>query len=119
MSTQAAIFDLDDTLYLERDYVRSGYRAVGEHLRAMGRTGTFERWLWARFERGQAAEAQRAADDARRAGRGVEAGVEAGGGAALAQGGEERVGRVAERRQGRGTGNDDLSFLHAYSRLKA
>ena len=57
MSTQAAIFDLDDTLYLERDYVRSGYRAVGEHLRAMGRTGTFERWLWARFERGQAAGA--------------------------------------------------------------
>ena len=24
------VFDLDDTLYLERDYVRSGFRAVGE-----------------------------------------------------------------------------------------
>ena len=23
------VFDLDDTLYLERDYVRSGFRAVG------------------------------------------------------------------------------------------
>jgi putative hydrolase of the HAD superfamily len=27
---KAVIFDLDDTLYPERDYVRSGYRAVGE-----------------------------------------------------------------------------------------
>jgi putative hydrolase of the HAD superfamily len=27
---KAWIFDLDDTLYPERDYVRSGYRAVGE-----------------------------------------------------------------------------------------
>ncbi len=25
-------FDLDDTLYLERDYVRSGFQAVGRHL---------------------------------------------------------------------------------------
>ena len=24
-------FDLDDTLYLERDYVRSGFRAVAEY----------------------------------------------------------------------------------------
>jgi putative hydrolase of the HAD superfamily len=27
---KALVFDLDDTLYPERDYVRSGYRAVGE-----------------------------------------------------------------------------------------
>ncbi|MDX6286391.1 MAG: putative hydrolase of the superfamily [Frankiales bacterium] len=27
------MFDLDDTLYLERDYVRSGFAAVGEYLR--------------------------------------------------------------------------------------
>jgi hypothetical protein len=24
-----AVFDIDDTLYLERDYVRSGFEAVG------------------------------------------------------------------------------------------
>ena len=65
----AAIFDLDDTLYLERDYVRSGYAAVAEYLRKMG-TGSrrllggclspfsaMEDWLWSRFQRGQAAGA--------------------------------------------------------------
>lgn len=53
-----AIFDLDDTLYLERDYVYSGYCAVAEHLRQRtGRDEPFEQWLWARFERGQAAGA--------------------------------------------------------------
>lgn len=29
---QAIIFDMDDTLYLERDYVRSGFDAVGESI---------------------------------------------------------------------------------------
>lgn len=29
---QAVLFDLDDTLYAERDYVASGFRAVAEHL---------------------------------------------------------------------------------------
>ncbi len=32
MSTKAVIFDLDDTLISEMDYVRSGYRAVAEAL---------------------------------------------------------------------------------------
>jgi putative hydrolase of the HAD superfamily len=30
---RTVVFDLDDTLYLERDYVRSGFRAVGRFLR--------------------------------------------------------------------------------------
>ena len=38
---RCVVFDLDDTLYLERDYVRSGFRAVGEWVR--------ERWGEARF----------------------------------------------------------------------
>jgi putative hydrolase of the HAD superfamily len=64
----AAIFDLDDTLFLERDYMRSGYAAVAEYLEKRKKgTGTgqtagpsqspFFEWLWARFERGQTAGA--------------------------------------------------------------
>ncbi len=52
---QAVVFDLDDTLYAERDYVRSGYRAVAVYLRkALGRDEAFEDWLWGRFQAGQA-----------------------------------------------------------------
>jgi len=51
---QAVIFDLDDTLYPERQYVRSGYAAVCEYLRdALGAEGPFEQFLWGRFCRGQ------------------------------------------------------------------
>ena len=57
----AVVFDLDDTLYGERDYVRSGYRAVSRHLAAalglerLGRDGAAgEDWLWDRFCRGRA-----------------------------------------------------------------
>lgn len=51
---RAVVFDMDDTLYAERDYVRSGYGAVGEHLRAaLERTEPFEQWLWERFLAGQ------------------------------------------------------------------
>ncbi|HUT58614.1 MAG TPA: HAD family hydrolase [Phycisphaerae bacterium] len=54
----AVVFDLDDTLYAERDYVRSGYRAAGRHLRAaVGRDEPFEDWLWERFCAGQSANA--------------------------------------------------------------
>ena len=54
----AVIFDLDDTLYPERDYVRSGYAAVGRYLReTLGREERFEDWLWARFARGETANA--------------------------------------------------------------
>ena len=44
------VFDLDDTLYPERQYVRSGYRAVAQFLRErLGREDAFEDWLWDRF----------------------------------------------------------------------
>ena len=34
---QAVVFDLDDTLYAERDFVRSGYRAVDSNGQVDGR----------------------------------------------------------------------------------
>jgi putative hydrolase of the HAD superfamily len=45
------VFDIDDTLYLERDYVRSGFRAVGESARALGIADFAER-SWRLFEAG-------------------------------------------------------------------
>jgi len=61
---QAVVFDLDDTLYAERDYVRSGYRAAAEHIRhTTGRTEPFEDWLWRRFEAGRAGGAFDALDE--------------------------------------------------------
>lgn len=46
------VFDLDDTLYLERDYVRSGYYAVGEWVREhLGLPNFFDR-AWRAFENG-------------------------------------------------------------------
>jgi len=52
---QAVVFDLDDTLYPERDYVRSGYRAVARRLHEMlERDEAFDDWLWRRFEAGLA-----------------------------------------------------------------
>jgi len=62
---QAVVFDLDDTLYPERDYVRSGYEAVARRLRErLERNDRFEDWLWARFEAGQVAGAFDALDGA-------------------------------------------------------
>lgn len=47
------VFDLDDTLYLERDFVRSGFRAVAAHVRgALGLRGFFAA-AWRRFEAGE------------------------------------------------------------------
>ena len=57
-SIQAVVFDLDDTLYPERQYVRSGYVAVAAFLRErLGRTEAFEDWLWDRFCSGQSSRA--------------------------------------------------------------
>ncbi|MCY2926141.1 MAG: HAD family hydrolase [Planctomycetota bacterium] len=53
----AVVFDLDDTLYPERDYVRSGYRAVADALGQPARADEFFHWLWNRFLRGQPAGA--------------------------------------------------------------
>lgn len=44
---QAVIFDLDDTLYSEKEYVRSGYRAIAEHFPMVER---MEEKLWAAFQ---------------------------------------------------------------------
>lgn len=46
------VFDLDDTLYLERDFVRSGFRAVGTHVAQIeGFTG-FGEICWELFANG-------------------------------------------------------------------
>lgn len=44
------IFDLDDTLYSEKEYVRSGYKAVSDYL-----GGGYEEKLWQFFEAGRPA----------------------------------------------------------------
>ncbi len=48
---KGVIFDLDDTLYPEKEYVKSGYRAVAEYL---GR-GEYTERLWEFFEDGKPA----------------------------------------------------------------
>lgn len=45
----AVIFDLDDTLYSEKDYVRSGYRAVA---RVFTQVTDMEQRLWDAFQNG-------------------------------------------------------------------
>jgi putative hydrolase of the HAD superfamily len=45
------VFDVDDTLYLERDYVFSGIRAVGRHLEIWGIDG-FTEAAWRQFLQG-------------------------------------------------------------------
>lgn len=47
---KGVIFDLDDTLFFERDYVRSGYKAVSRYL-----GGGYEEELWSFFESGRSA----------------------------------------------------------------
>ena len=52
MSKPCIVFDLDDTLYLERDYVRSGFNAVGRWAdTALGLGDCAER-AWRAFEAG-------------------------------------------------------------------
>lgn len=47
---RGVIFDLDDTLYSEKEYVRSGYKAVSDYL-----GGGYEERLWIFFETGKPA----------------------------------------------------------------
>lgn len=47
---KGVIFDLDDTLYSEKDYVRSGYKAVSDYL-----GGGYEAKLWGFFQAGKLA----------------------------------------------------------------
>ena len=47
--TEAVIFDMDDTLYSEKDYVRSGYRAIAA---AFLQIEKMEEKLWDAFKKG-------------------------------------------------------------------
>jgi putative hydrolase of the HAD superfamily len=52
IETPALILDLDDTLYLERDYVRSGFEAVGRHAMEQLQMADFGERCWSLFEQG-------------------------------------------------------------------
>jgi len=51
--SRLVVFDLDDTLYLERDFVRSGFRAVADHVRRTLRVRGLFAVAWRRFEAGE------------------------------------------------------------------
>lgn len=51
--TRVVVLDLDDTLYLERDYVRSGFEAVGRHLQTVHGIDGFAAMAWSLFEQGK------------------------------------------------------------------
>jgi putative hydrolase of the HAD superfamily len=52
MSLRGLVFDIDDTLYLEREYVRSGFETVAVWVKTeLGTPGFFDA-AWAAFERG-------------------------------------------------------------------
>ena len=53
MNELCVVFDIDDTLYLERDYVRSGFRAVGIWAQRWLGIGEFETACWNEFEAGR------------------------------------------------------------------
>lgn len=52
MTVRCVVFDVDDTLYLERDYVRSGFAAVGAEVRARWTVADFAERAWRLFEEG-------------------------------------------------------------------
>lgn len=52
MSKPCAVFDLDDTLYLERDYVRSGFEHVGRYADENLGTRDFAGRAWQLFSQG-------------------------------------------------------------------
>jgi putative hydrolase of the HAD superfamily len=49
---RCVVFDIDDTLYLEREYVRSGFAAVGRWAAEQLNIADFHERAWARFEAG-------------------------------------------------------------------
>jgi putative hydrolase of the HAD superfamily len=53
---KAIVFDLDDTLYLERDFVFSGFRACGDWMLAHSGVAGFENACERRFRAGQRTE---------------------------------------------------------------
>lgn len=52
MVSRGVVFDMDDTLYLERDYVRSGFRAVAAHVSEQAEEEDIFTFLWSLFESG-------------------------------------------------------------------
>lgn len=50
---RGVVFDVDDTLYLERDYVSSGFEAVGEHIRHEYGVEGFSEVAWRLFVEGR------------------------------------------------------------------
>lgn len=48
-----AVFDIDDTLYLERDYVCSGFQTVGEWVARWFQVADFGERCWCKFAAGQ------------------------------------------------------------------
>ncbi|TFC29349.1 HAD family hydrolase [Cryobacterium sp. TMT1-3] len=53
MEIKLVVFDMDDTLFLERTYVESGFRAVGEMLARDYNLTTFFDPAWNRFQLGE------------------------------------------------------------------
>ncbi len=51
-AVRCVVFDIDDTLYLERDYVRSGFRSLGPWVRQQLGVADFTERAWHLFERG-------------------------------------------------------------------
>lgn len=52
MTDRVYVFDLDDTLYLERDYIRSGFVHIGEIAQSRYGTGGVAEHAWSLFEQG-------------------------------------------------------------------
>jgi putative hydrolase of the HAD superfamily len=52
LGVDAIVLDIDDTLYLERDYVRSGFEAVGRWAQRELGVEDFAQRAWAAFEAG-------------------------------------------------------------------
>jgi len=46
------VFDVDDTVYLERDYVRSGFHAVGDYIETVTGNAYFGETCWQLFQSG-------------------------------------------------------------------
>jgi putative hydrolase of the HAD superfamily len=49
---KCVVFDIDDTLYLERDYAKSGFKAVGRWAKDELGVDDFASLAWAKFEAG-------------------------------------------------------------------
>lgn len=52
MVIKGVVFDMDDTLYLERDYVRSGFKAVASHVATVADKDKVFTCMWTMFEDG-------------------------------------------------------------------